>query len=301
MSSHAPAIAITLLLQCACTPETVEYGSTGSCTVLFEKLRDCDASFGTEQETFVTRCNQTRADIGELMACVLEYRCQKFIACATAARESMDPKRQELRLWLLSTRVRRARTERRWKDVMRLCKRLMQDVNPSAAGRELCDDVPAQAVTSLTLALTALRDDPSAGGADMGDCDALRYNAHRVSRTAEALAENLCREVELSHLGHAVIAEARERIEAKRGEIPLGCEPAIRQIATMSSNYTDALRGDVIAACYVDLGRVILGAGAGCGPQVRRLIDGIERYKVADKVVLGLLANVRPSCGRASP
>ncbi len=287
-----------------CTSEEVIYGEDGNCTTLFEKLRDCDAGFGTPEAPFVDRCQRTRADFRMLMACSMATRCQAFMTCATAARARTEPARRTQRLLKLSEERDDARREGRWRDVVRLCRVMVVDPDPGQAIGPQCTDVPGQAVRALTAELVTLRDNPGGGSAHLDDCADLKYFARKISRTARSLADTLCKEVALSQVGHAAIAEARRRAAADALELPLSCEPAIRRLATLTTPFARELRAKVVTACYAQLGRLILArhtARGTCDVHVRRLLDGIERHTVTDRVAKALAVGLRPVCGSVAP
>lgn len=118
-----------------------------------------------------------------------------------------------------------------------------------------CTDMASAALVEATAAATKARDE---GKNDYSTCSNLERLAEQAGVEALTKAKALCMEVEVSETAKKAITEAKANVGANKADMPWECGKAVDELAKITSEWATKTSAEVVKACYVDLGVVII-------------------------------------------
>lgn len=148
-----------------------------------------------------------------------------------------------------------------------------------------CADMATAQLAAATTAATKARDE---GNGDFKLCLDLKNLAEQAGGDAVAKAEGVCKELDATDDAKKAVTEARANAAAKKADLPFECSNAAENLAALTSDWGKATLTDVLKACYVELGAVLVevkGADAkyGCPYELDKLKGAATTYKLAEK------------------
>jgi hypothetical protein len=164
-----------------------------------------------------------------------------------------------------------------------------------------CKNVMPQLLAAATDGVTKQRD---AGEHDFGACYDLEAYAKNVGGDAEANAKTLCEEAKASQ----AVKEAKDAVQAniakKEADMPYQCKSAIEQLDAVGTDWAKNKRGEVITACYQDLGKVIMEVKVPqmkyiCDFRVKEIYQAAKTHKLEDAELRGWIEKAKPLCEKA--
>lgn len=148
-----------------------------------------------------------------------------------------------------------------------------------------CTDIVSGALRAATAAGTKARD---AGAGDFTLCLDLKRLAEPIGGDTLAQAELLCKELDVTSAAKKAVTDARANVAASKAELPFECGQAAEGLAPLTSDWAKTTRTEVLQACYVELGAVLVkvkGADAqyGCPYELDQLKTAAVTHKLAEQ------------------
>lgn len=260
------------------------------CEVIYEAESKCRGKEG-DKDRFMKACAEAKSEEPEEFAvaakCAKEESCDAMKACQKAARGAKRAKE-----------VAAAVTAGKWKDAWDDCTiipeyyadasfkaeclkvlaeapaKLSADDLRSAAfrcdsGKEIADAVPefkqtcakmnTGKLTAATAAVTKARD---TGVRDYKACHDLESAAKAAGGDAVAKAKTLCDEAGKAEDARKGIESAREYAKAEKKSFPYQCSSVPKELDAIGTEWAKAKKDELLKACYVELGAVVIDASA---------------------------------------
>jgi hypothetical protein len=135
---------------------------------------------------------------------------------------------------------------------------------------------------------------------DLGELSIVRLLVP-VWKYAEAKAQSLCAESQASEMVGKALTESKEKVDAKDADIPYPCKAALEDLAKIDSEWAKAKQKEVINACYVDLGKVIMEVKVPdmkyvCDFRVKEVYQAVAEHGLDDADLLAWVEKAKPLC-----
>lgn len=280
--------------------------SNDFCTKNYDKMKECASSdeLGRvpEKSEYVERCQaeiKKAKDDGKFdeednkaqLTCLAKNECDEVKSCMSdlSAKRYAKKRVDEVNV------ARESDDPEKMKDACRYVDEEDKDL------LEACKPVLAR-LTELTMAaVTKLRDE---GKHDWGACSDLEAYA-KASGGDEAAAKALCAETKASESATETLAKVAENVAAKAPKLPYQCESTIKELDTIGSDWAKTKKGELIEACYGDLGAIILasevpGMKYACGYQVRQVYDAVKTHNIESDELRDWIAKAEPLCAKGA-
>jgi hypothetical protein len=153
-----------------------------------------------------------------------------------------------------------------------------------------CQKLASASYEKLLGKVTEARD---SGKRDFSSCHTLEEAAKTMDGGKEGdttkKAKAACAEMNAAENITKGIAAARENIKQKKAMMPYQCTSTVDDVAKIDSAWAKKAKEELVKACYVDLGMVILEVEGGkdmkyyCPFGLKELITAAEKYDLASK------------------
>ena len=164
-----------------------------------------------------------------------------------------------------------------------------------------CKPVLAKLTELTTAEVTKMRDE---GKHDFGVCGDLERFAKTQGADAETAAKSLCKEAQASETVGKALTESAAKVKAKDADMPYECGAALKDLAEIDSEWAKGKKDEVIKACYVDLGVVIMEAKVPgmkyvCDFRVKKIYEAVKEHNIDDAKLKEWMAKADPLCAKA--
>ncbi|MBP6631667.1 MAG: hypothetical protein KA297_19670 [Kofleriaceae bacterium] len=266
--------------------------SDSACEKLYAKLSKCDEDLkDVSKDEFVKQCEKARSsakakdEVAAMESCLSQKTCEEFNACGKKARAAASAKKRvvEIEKNLADGKIKDA-----WDDCslmgdylvdptyLAACTKVFASVDKLTGddlknARSRCqyaDDelkkVPEFTTVCAGLVGSALKDAIAAGtkARDAGTRDfGLCLEMQELVKSGGgdgAAVEMLCKEMDEAENAKAAVTEARANAAAKKLDTPYQCRSLPEALDKIGSEWAKTTRTEVLKACYVELGLVIL-------------------------------------------
>jgi hypothetical protein len=149
------------------------------------------------------------------------------------------------------------------------------------------------ASTSYEKLLTKVIEARDTGKRDYSSCHSLEEAAKTMDGGKEgattAKAKVACAKMNAAESVSRGIAVAKENVKAKKSMMPYQCSSTVEDVAKIDSEWAKKTKEELLKACYVDLGMVILEVEGGkdmkyyCPFGIKELVTAAEKYDLATK------------------
>jgi hypothetical protein len=313
--------------------------SKGDCEKAYEMATKCaksDKAAKIGKDEFVSFCEKAKADpkmkeeVEADLACAKEDSCEKAEACAKAQRAKKRTKK-----------ITESITAGKWKDAFDDCT-LMEDYFADATYKAECNKVFANAdkitgddmsktmyrcksgekikavapdfekacktlaagqLAASQKAATTARD---AGKNDYKACMDLKDTAAQAGGDAVTAAQKLCAEMEVAEGAKKATDEARANAAAKKANVPYHCDASAEKLAKIDTEWAKKTLDDVLKACYVELGTVVIAEESKnakyiCPLYIKKVQEAVAKYDLATKFpeLAEPLKKLPPKCQEA--
>ncbi len=268
------------------------------CEAFYDRTAAClpDMVDGVPRDDVVGMCRTIAQDKGpdslfvNQLKCAQQYTdCAGFEACADRAKLKWEQRLAEE----TAIEISRAVETRDLNRAQALCR---VDPQPTAVATQ-CRRVMDVRWDELVLQMTILRDNGRDGGATL--CRELRQLSRKRSGTAEARADVLCRETQAAIAVRTAIEAALKNTRESVPLIPDECSRAAGETRRLASEWGARKHAEVVDACYVRLGRVVLEKRqkeTWCSRHVRTVLKILDSGPVRDLDLDALSGPARRVC-----
>jgi len=295
----------------------------GDCEQAFEMVKKCAKGKQAERlekgkDEFVSFCEKAKADpkmkeeVEAGLACAKEDSCEKMDACEKAGRAKKRTKK-----------ITDSITAGKWKDAFDDCT-LMEDYFADEAYKAECNKVFANvdkitgddmsktmyrcksgekikqvapdfekacktlAAGQLTAAQKAATTARDAGKNDFKACLELKDTAALAGPDAVTAAQKLCDEMAVAEGAKKATEEARANAAAKKTSVPYQCDASAEKLAKIDTEWAKKTLDDVLKACYVELGTVVIAeesknAKYSCPLYITKVQEAVTKYDLTTK------------------
>lgn len=296
-------------------------GGGGDCEQAYEMAKKCakgDQADKISKDKFVSFCEKAKADpkmkeeVEADLACMKEDSCEKAEACTRAKRGKKRVKK-----------ITESITAGKWSDAFDDCT-LSEDDYADATYKAECNKVFASVdkITGDDLAKTmyrcksgdelkkvapdfekacktlagnqlaasqkagtAARD---AGKNDYKACRDLKDTAALAGGDAVAAAQKLCDEMDVAEGAKKASEEARANAAGKKTNVPYHCDASAEKLAKLETEWAKKTLDDVLKACYVELGTVVIqeegkNAKYSCPLYITKVKEAVAKYDLMTK------------------
>jgi hypothetical protein len=296
-------------------------GGGGDCEKAYDMAKKCakgDQMGKLGKEEFVSFCEKAKADpkmkeeVEADLACAKEDSCEKAKACADAQRGKRRAKK-----------ITESITAGKWKDAFddctlseaafadetykAECNKVFANVD-KITGDDLaktmfrckssdeikkvapdfekaCKTLAAGNLAAAQKAGTAARD---AGKNDIRACMDLKDTAAQAGGDAVTAAQKLCAEMDVAEDAKKAVDEARANAAAKKANLPYQCDSSAEKLAKIESEWAKKTVDDVLKACYVELGAVVIqekgkDAKYFCPHEIKKIQEAAGKHDLATK------------------
>ena len=293
----------------------------GDCEKAYDMAKKCakgDRADKIGKDEFVSFCEKAKADpkmkdeVEASLACTKEGSCEKMEACEKAQRGKRRAKK-----------ITESITAGKWKDAFDDCT-LSEDAFADETYKAECNKVFANVdkITGDDLGKTMFRcksgDDikkvapdfekacktlatgqlaasqkaaiaaRDAGKNDLRACMDLKDTAAQTGGDAATAAQKLCDEMGVAEGAKKAVEEARANAAAKKTNVPYQCDSAAEKLAKIETEWSKKTLDDVLKACYVELGTVVLAeegkhAKYICPLYIKKVQEAVGKYDLTTK------------------
>ncbi len=292
------------------------------CERIYEMETKCSTESKSSfpaKEVFVAACKAAKgtkdaAEVDDMLACAKKSSCDEYKACGKGTRGKKRARKITASMadgkladaWESCTLSADYYADPTFKsectkvfaaDASKLTEaelssigtRCSYDKELLAASAELataCKSIAAKRVTSLMAAATKLRD---TGGDGFKECAELSSAAESAGGDLAKQAKVVCDEVDAGRTVTKGIEDAKANAAAKKAEFPYQCSTSPDELDKLGTPWAKAKRDEIIKACYVDLGLVVIaakgadGAEYSCPYEITQVKDASTKYGLAAK------------------
>lgn len=286
------------------------------CEQIYEMESKCGGMKGNK-DAFMKVCSAVKEknpeEFKEAAACAKAGSCEEMQACEAAARGKKRAKE-----------VAQTVAEGKWREAMddctfmpeyfadatfkAECLKVFSEAPPKLSaedrkslvyrcsgetGKELekmvpefgamCAKIVSEQLAALTEAVTKARD---TGENDYTTCFSLRELAKQAGPDAVAAAETLCTEVDLAAKVKKGLSDVASSISKKQTLMPYSCRMTVDELGELGSEWAKARQAELLKACYVDLGAIIVEVSAKdakymCPYAITEWKKGVEKFSLA--------------------
>ena len=279
--------------------------SADLCPKLYDKLKECAPeeakSKMPEKKEFVDKCEADRKkekDEGKedveaekaMAACLDQGECDAMQKCMEEESEKRYTKKQ----------VDEIAAAKASGDVAKM-KDACQYVNEENKTLvDACKEVMVKLLEATSAEVTKMRDE---GKHDYGVCGDLEGFAKAVGGDAEATAKALCTEAQASETVAKALTESAAKIAAKEADMPYECGAALEELGKIDSEWAKGKKGEVVKACYQDLGLVIMEVKIPemkyvCDFRVKEIYKAVKDHGIKDAKMDEWIAKADPLCSK---
>jgi hypothetical protein len=271
------------------------------CSKLYDKMKECapeGKSDFPDKAKFVEECKaqqQKEKDAGtydeeeeKAIAACLDKKCDEMQKCMSEESEKR----------YIAKQVKEIKAASESGDVAKMkdaCQYVNEEVEELVAA---CKEVMPKVFEATVAEVTKQRDE---GKHDFGTCHDLERFAKMAGGDAEAKAQSLCAESQAAEMVGKALTESKEKVDAKDADIPYPCKAALEDLAKIDSEWAKAKQKEVINACYVDLGKVIMEVKVPdmkyvCDFRVKEVYQAVKDHGLDDADLLEWVEKAKPLC-----
>ena len=246
------------------------------CELLYKRTQQCHRKKADlNRSDFLRNCRETAEESGDLIACSTHRDCTAFKACMEEARKLVGIRR-------IQKRLDEALRKNDYKNALMLCDVHQKEL--SETSRKACARMLPVAFAELMKTATDLRD--TSVQKEYRLCFELQEVAKKLGPDQIRAASLVCREMELQIILKKTLDEIGKRLATGKDLLPFQCmEQTIRKFDEVDSDFARARKKDLLEACYVRMGKLILekqipGMKDLCPHAVKEIYQAVRRHKL---------------------
>lgn len=261
-----------------------------SCDLLYKRLDKCD-KMPLKKEVFMEMCKKKADEHQDEIACSAKKDCGEFKKCLEDARKAATAKR-------IQKRFDEAMAKNDIKEVLMQCNIYKDELSDDL--KKKCAEALPKAYDDLMKKAQALRN--TAEKADFNLCFELQDYGKKIGEDKAKEAETVCKEIDLQVSHRKAMAEVEKYIKENKENVPFYCmESALKRYDEMGSDFAKEKKAELLNACYVKLGKVILEKKVPemkgfCNFSVQEIYTAVKTYNIQNPEIDELIKKAEPLC-----
>ena len=263
-----------------------------SCDLLYKRLDKCE-KMPLKKSAFMSLCKEKLDENKEEIACSAKSDCGEFKTCIEAAKKLKANARAQ-------KKVDEALAKNDIKEAMSMCD-IYQDRLSDEMKKKCGELAPKHYDELLKKAQELVK---TAEKADYALCSELRHTGKKISPEKEKEGDRVCKEIDLQVSNFNALKEIEKAITEGKETLPFQCSVHFfKKYDDLGTDFAKAKKNDLVQACYVKLGKVILEKHVPdmkgfCKFQVKPIYDYVTKNGIKDAAIDALIAQAAPLCSK---